>query len=151
MTLADLPVKDFSYSNAYLEGEKFIHPDYKSHVTRDAALIRVKSPIKPSTLRQNASLNSICLPEMSKVIDKQLNEYAMLLGWGVPGNDMRLTIGYTKINHGTIENEKVDEFKQSVVTKKLDNIQLCSVGVLKFSNQCQLNTLYGQPYLPRLN
>lgn len=38
--------------------------------------------------------NSICLPEMSKVIDKELNEYVMMLGWGqdVPG--LSLSIGY---------------------------------------------------------
>ena len=115
----------------------FIHPVYsndKSNV-RDVALIRLKSPINPRSLGQNASLNSICLPKMSKVIDKQLNEYAMLLGWGLLVIYIGLNLGYTKINHGTIdtvESDTVGKLNNIVITKKLDNIQLCSIGFLNF-------------------
>ena len=65
---------------------------------------------------------------MSKVIDKQLNEYAALLGWGLSCS-MGLSLGYAKINSDRF-NAKDDKFKDVVLTKKLDNIQICQVEFL---------------------
>ena len=125
----DLQDQDLNQSNAYYEGEKFIHPDYsQKNLTRDFALIRLKSRINGSAFVQNSSLNSICLPKMSKVIDRHLNEYAMLVGWGVPEPDMRLSVGYAKINVEPLNNETDNEFNYLVISKKLDNIQICGVG-----------------------
>ena len=59
LTLEDLKVLDFKNLNPYLEGDQFIHPDCnKNNLTRDDALIRLKSTINASTLGQNASENS---------------------------------------------------------------------------------------------
>ena len=78
---------------------------------------------------QNATQNSICLPEASKVIDRQLNEYAMLMGWGTSN---RLSLGYAKINYDSDDNDIEDTIKDVVFTKKLDNIKLCQVIIIKF-------------------
>ena len=112
---------DFNNFIAYVQG-KFIHPDYKANANLDVALIRLKSPINATPLGNIESENNTCLPEMSKVVDKQLNEYAMLLGWGLPKDEKGLSLGYAKIN--SLDNDK---FNYIVLTKKLDNIQLCKV------------------------
>ena len=88
LTLADLEEK-FPFDKSIgpkEQGDKFIHPDYNIErknetYSRDIGLIRLRSPIKTSPLGQNAVENSMCLLEMSKIIDKKLNEYLMLVGW----------------------------------------------------------------------
>lgn len=92
---------DFNNFIAYVQG-KFIHPDYKANANLDVALIRLKSPINATPLGNIESENNTCLPEMSKVVDKQLNEYAMLLSWGLPGGEKGLRLGYAKINSSTM-------------------------------------------------
>ena len=66
---------------------------------------------------------------MSKVIDKKLNEYAMLLGWGMSGNDLGLSLGYAKINSDQNRRATHEMYRDIVVTKKLGNIQLCNVSI----------------------
>ena len=60
----------------------------------------------------------------------------MLLGWGMPGDALGLSLGYAKINSD--QNWKATEqlYRDIVLTKKLGNTQLCEVSLsphLKFS------------------
>jgi hypothetical protein len=121
MTYEDLTGVELNDLDVYLAVDKFIHPDYNKNANLDVALIRLKSPIEATPSGHTVSENNVCLPEMSKVVDKELNEYAMLLGWALPGSDKGLRLGYTKINSFD------GDFNYIVLTKKLDNIQLCKV------------------------
>ena len=83
----------------------------------DLALIRLNQSIRVG------SANSICLPELNKDFDPNLNEYGIIAGWGGSFTE-GLRLGYAKIKYEKDEEGQVE----IILTKKLDDIRLCAVS-----------------------
>ena len=111
----------FKFRPNYQVKELHVHPFYelRNVFTQmyDLGMIKLNQSISAYTEK------SICLPELNKAFDPNLNEYGMFAGWGGSKTE-GLRLGYTRLKY--LQDEEGEN--KFILSRKLGDIRICSVS-----------------------